>query len=101
MVKSELIKKIQDNFPSLIKSDIIKMVDIITSEIIGALCSDEFSSVELRGYGRFSTIIQKARKGRNPANGLPVSIPKKKKNSLSRKQDFIKKIERKLIPAKN
>lgn len=92
MVKSELIKKIQDNFPSLIKSDIIKMVNIITSEIIRALCGDEFSGIELRGYGRFSTIIQKAREGRNPANGLPVSIPKKKKIRFRASKILLKRL---------
>ena len=92
MVKSELIKKIHDNFPSLIKSDIIKMVDIITSEIIGALCCDEFSGVELRGYGRFSIKTQRARVGRNPRTGGQIQIDTKKKIRFKASSTLLKRL---------
>ena len=53
-----------------------KIVEIITSEIVNALCRNE--AVEIRGFGRFKTIDRKARIGRNPKNSETVEIPAKK-----------------------
>ena len=78
MVKSELIQKITNQNPSLLKSDVVKIVDIIFLEITNALCSNKFSACEIRGFGRFSTKIQKSRVGRNPATGTQVNLPQKR-----------------------
>ena len=45
-------------------------------EIIQALCKNK--AVEIRGWGRFKTVIRKARVGRNPKNAQIIQIPEKK-----------------------
>ena len=76
MVKSELIKKLCDLHPNILRKDIEKIVEIIILEMIEALCRDE--AVEIRGFGRFKTVMRKARIGRNPKNSEIVQIPAKK-----------------------
>ena len=76
MVKSELVQKLCNMYPGLLKKDIEKIVDIIVSEIINALCRNE--AVEIRGLGRFKSVTRKARTGRNPKNSETIQIPEKK-----------------------
>jgi len=78
MVKSELIQKIANQNPSLLKSDVIKIVNIIFSEITNALCANNFIACEIRGFGRFTTKIKKSRFGLNPATGTQVYLPQKR-----------------------
>ena len=78
MVKSELLQKLCNLYPNILRRDIEKIIDIILFEIFEALNSDKFSGVELRGFGNFSTKIQKAKMGRNPKNSKLVQIPEKK-----------------------
>ena len=79
MTKSKLISNLANRYPSMLQKDIVKMIDIILSNITDALRKDEFGSCELRNFGRFSLRIQNARLGRNPATGDKVEIPMKKK----------------------
>ena len=76
MVKSKLIQKLADLYPSMIKKDIVKIVDIIFFEITEALCRGE--NIEIRGFGIFKTTVKKARIGRNPKNSESVQIPEKR-----------------------
>jgi len=76
MVKSELVQKLCDMHPNILRKDVEKIVDIIISEIIEALCRDE--AVEIRGWGRIKTTMRKARMGRNPKNSHTIKIPAKK-----------------------
>ena len=76
MVKSELVQKISNAYPNILRRDIEKIVDIIIAEIVEALCRNE--AVEIRGFGRFKIVIRKARIGRNPKNSERVKIPEKK-----------------------
>ena len=76
MVKSELVHKLCDMHTNILRKDMEKIVEIITSEIVDALCRNE--AVEIRGFGRFKTIDRKARIGRNPKNSETVEIPAKK-----------------------
>ena len=76
MVKSELVHKLCDMHTNILRKDMEKIVEIITSEIVDALCRNE--AVEIRGFGRFKTIDKKARIGRNPKNSETVEIPAKK-----------------------
>ena len=78
LVRSQILKQLADLHPNLLKKDINRIVSIIFSEIIAALSGNEFAAVELRGFGRFSTKIQKARIARNPATGVQISIPQKR-----------------------
>ncbi len=76
MLKSQLLKKFCNMNPNLLRKDVEKIVEIIISEISESLCRDE--PVEIRGFGRFKTVIRKARIGRNPKNAQTVQIPEKK-----------------------
>ena len=76
MVKSELVQKLCNIHPGILRKDIEKIVEIIVSEMIEALCRNE--SVEIRGWGRIITTIRKARLGRNPKNSNTIQIPEKK-----------------------
>ena len=76
MVKSELIQKLCDLYPNIIRKDMEKIFDIIFFEIVEALCRGE--NIEIRGFGTYKVAIRKARTGRNPKNSTLVQIPEKK-----------------------
>ena len=76
MLKSELVQKLCNMHPNLLRKDIEKIVEIITSKMIEALYRNE--AVEIRGFGRFKAVMRKARIGRNPKNSKAVQIPAKK-----------------------
>ena len=69
------------------KSDI---TDIILGEIKQALKRGD--RVELRGFGVFSTNIQKARISRNPKTGEKVNTPEKKTIHFKMSKDLFKKL---------
>ena len=76
IVKSKLLKQLTDNYPNFLKKDLEKFLDIFLSEIKNALKRGE--RVELRGFGVWSTHLQKARISRNPKTGEKVATPEKK-----------------------
>ena len=76
IVKSKLLKQLTDNYPNFLKKDLEKFLDIFFKEVKQALSRGE--RVELRGFGIWSTHIQKARISRNPRTGEKVNTPKKK-----------------------
>ena len=79
MVRLELLQKMRNLHPNILSRDMEKVISIILAEIIAAIKGNEFGSVELRNFGRFSLRIQNERLGRNPASGTPLNIPMKKK----------------------
>ena len=76
MVKSELVQKLCDTHPNILRKDIKKIVEIIIFEMIKALCRNE--AIEIRGWGRIKTVMRKARVGRNPKNSKTIQIAEKK-----------------------
>ena len=76
MVRSELLKKLSDLHPNIIRKDINKILEIIFREIVEALREDK--NIEIRGFGTYKTVKRKARIGRNPRNSELVKIPEKK-----------------------
>ena len=76
IVKSKLLKQFSDNYPNFLKKDLEKFLNIFFVEIKYALKRGE--RVELRGFGVWSTHIQKARTSRNPKTGEKVYTPEKK-----------------------
>jgi len=75
MVRSELLQKLCNLNPNILRRDIEKILNIIFIEILEALCRGE--NIEIRGFGTYRTTIRKARTGRNPKNGNLVQIPEK------------------------
>jgi len=76
MVKSQLVQKLCNMHPNIVRKDLEKLADIIIDEMIESLSRDE--AVEIRGWGRIKTAVRKARIGRNPKNAEKVKIPQKK-----------------------
>ena len=80
IVKSKLLKELSNNYPNFLKKDLEKFIDIILSEIKSTLKRNE--RVELRGFGVFSTNLQKSRISRNPKTGEKVNTPEKKTKKI-------------------
>ena len=76
MVRSELVQKLCNMHPNILRRDIEKIVDTIITEMIDALCRNE--AIEIRGWGKIRTVTRKARIGRNPKNSETIQIPEKK-----------------------
>jgi len=64
MLRSELISKLQEKFPSLNPNDIEKVMDFFFKKIF--LSFNENKKVEIRGFGTFQKKINKAKYVRNP-----------------------------------
>ena len=90
IVKSKLLKQLSSNYPNFFKKDLEKFTDIILNEIKRALRRGD--RVELRGFGVFSTNVQKARISRNPKTGEKVNTPEKKTIHFKMSKDLFKKI---------
>ena len=76
IVKSKLLKKIFENYPNFLKKDLEKFFNIILEEIKYSLKKGD--RVELRGFGMWSTHVQKARISKNPKTGEKINTPEKK-----------------------
>ena len=90
IVKSKLLKQLSKNYPNFLKKDLEKFSNIILDEIKQTLKRGE--RVELRGFGVFSSNIQKARISRNPKTGEKVNTPEKKTIHFKMAKDLFKKI---------
>ena len=90
IVKSKLLKQLSKNYPNFLKRDLEKVTEIILYEVKQTLKRNE--RVELRGFGVFSTNIQKARISRNPMTGEKVNTPEKRTIHFKMAKDLFKKI---------
>ena len=90
IVKSKLLKQLSNNYPNFLKKDLEKFTEIILTEIKQALKRGD--RVELRGFGMFSTNIQKARISRNPKTGEKVNTPQKKTIHFKMSKEMFKKL---------
>ena len=90
IVKSKLLDQLSKNYTNFLKKDLQKLTEIIFKEIKNTLKRGE--RVELRGFGVFSTNIQKARISRNPRTGEKVNTPKKKTIHFKMAKDLFKKL---------
>ena len=90
IVKSKLLNQLKKSYPNFLKKDLDKVVSVVLSEIKQALKRGD--RVELRGFGIFSTNIQKARISRNPKTQEKVSTPEKKTIHFKMSKEMFKKI---------
>ena len=90
IVKSKLLTQLSKNYPNFLKKDLEKFSNIILKEIKNALKRGE--RVELRGFGIFSSNIQKARISRNPKTGEKVNTPTKKTIHFKMSKEMFKKL---------
>ena len=90
IVKSKLLNQLKKSYPNFLKKDLEKVLSIILSEIKQALKRGD--RVELRGFGMFSTNIQKARISRNPKTGEKLNTPEKKTIHFKMAKEMFKKL---------
>ena len=90
IVKSKLLKQLSSNYPNFLKKDLKKLIDIIFDQMKYSL--KKGNRVELRGFGVFSTNIQKARISRNPKTGEKVNTPQKKTIHFKMAKELFKKL---------
>ena len=90
IVKSKLINQLKKSYPNFLKRDLEKIVSIVLNEIKQALKRGD--RVELRGFGMFSTNIQKARISRNPKTGERVNTPEKRTIHFKMAKEMFKKL---------
>ena len=90
IVKSKLLNQHKKSYPNFLKKDLEKVVSIVLSEIKQSL--KHGNRVELRGFGIFSTNIQKARISRNPKTGEKVNTPEKKTIHFKMAKEMFKKM---------
>jgi len=90
IVKSKLLDQLKKSYPNFLKKDLEKVMSIVLNEIKQAL--KRGNRVELRGFGMFSTNIQKARISRNPKTGEKVNTPEKKTIHFKMSKEMFKKL---------
>ena len=90
IVKSKLLKQLSKNYPNFLKKDLEKFTNLILSEIKQTLKRGE--RVELRGFGVFSTNVQKASIRRNPRTGEKINVLQKKTIKWKMSKDLFKKL---------
>ena len=64
MLRSELILKIHNKYPSLSSNDIEKIFNLFLRKILKGLLDNQ--NIEIRGFGTFSKKINKEKFVRNP-----------------------------------
>ena len=73
--KSDLIKKLTNNYPNFLRKDLEKLIDIFLTEIKHSLKSKE--RVELRDIFSLETRLKKAKFARNPKTNEKVYVNEK------------------------
>ena len=74
-VKSKILKQLSDNFPTFLRRDLSKCLDLVFDEIIKSLANGKH--VEIRGFGSLKIKKLNSRIGRNPRTGKRVAIAAK------------------------
>ena len=74
-VKSQILDQLADSYPSFLRRDLEKALNIVFDEIIKTLAKG--NNVQIRGFGSFKTKQLKSRIGRNPKDGSKVKISAK------------------------
>ena len=73
--KSDIIKKLSNNYPNFLKKDLIKLVEIFIAEVKNSLRRNE--RVELRDIFSLETKLKKARIARNPRTNEKIYVKNK------------------------
>ena len=88
--KSEIIKKLSNNYPNFIKRDLTKFIEIIIFEIKNSLKRQE--RVELRDIFSLEPRFQKERIARNPRTNEKISVKEKYSILFKSSKMWLKKI---------
>ena len=93
ITKSDIIKKLANNYPNFLRKDLIKLFDIVIHEVQEALKRGE--RVELRDVFTVEPKLQKARISRNPKTNEKVNTPEKKAILFKMSKEWSKRINEK------
>ena len=74
-VKSEIVKKLSDNYPNFLKRDIKRVIDIFLDELKNSLKRKE--RVELRNIFSLEPKLQRSKYSRNPKTNEKIFVNKK------------------------
>ena len=88
--KSEIIKKLSNNYPNFIKRDLTRFIEIIIFEIKNSLKRHE--RVELRDIFSLEPRYQKERMARNPRTNEKISVKEKYSILFKSSKMWLKKI---------
>ena len=72
MKKTELIEKIAAE-TGLSKKDVTAVCDALVASIADVMAAED--SIQLSGFGTFTSKVRAARTGRNPQTGATIEIP--------------------------
>ena len=97
MTKAEIVAKVAEEI-KISKAAAAKALAVITDSITQAI--KKGSKVALIGFGTFSVIERKARKGRNPQTGKEIKIAAKKVPKFSAGAGLKAAVAGKAAPAK-
>ncbi len=75
VVKSEIVKKLSDNYPNFLKRDIKRVIDICLDELKNSLKRKE--RVELRNIFSLEPKLQRSKYLRNPKTNEKIFVNKK------------------------
>lgn len=75
MTRSDLITRLAERFPALVREDATMVVKEILDAISTTLVRG--GRIEIRGFGAFRLNYRPPRHGRNPATGTGVAVPGK------------------------
>ena len=92
MVRSELLQKLCNLYPSIFRKDLEKIIEIIFQDIINSL--KEGKNIEIRGFGTYKIVKRKARVGRNPKNAELIQIPEKNVIKWKTSKVFFKRLNK-------
>jgi len=92
MIRSQLLQKMCNLHPSILRKDMEKIFEIIFLEFTKAFCRDE--NIEIRGFGTYKIVKRKARIGRNPKNSQLVQIPEKKAIKWKMSKTFFNRLNK-------
>ena len=90
VVKSNLLKKLANNYPNFLRKDLLKLLDITLSEIENSLRKGE--RVELRDIFTLETRVQKARISRNPKTNEKIQTVQKKSIRFKMSKNWFKRL---------
>lgn len=90
MNKQELVDKVAKK-SGLMKKDVQAVIDLTVESVMDAVKKGD--KVTLVGFGTFTSIKRKARKGRNPQTGKEITIPAKKSPKFTPGKAFKEKVK--------
>jgi len=98
MVRSELLQKMCNLHPNILRKDMEKIFDLIFVEFTKTLCKGK--NIEIRGFGSYKVAKRKARIGRNPKSSEVVQIPEKKAIKWKMSKTFFKRLNKNFTESK-